>query len=138
MRLTSAHRIPLERGRDIALQYGVAPLPAPLFDFVPNANPMGSLPASLASVPGELHFASSQIDRQIIVETIQVWHHHLLCPALHSAYLIKVGHKDYSPHPHPVCLLLLISSVFHLAHIQQPVILPAFHLLEQCLQLLRL
>ncbi|KAI1793532.1 apses-domain-containing protein [Ganoderma leucocontextum] len=44
--------IPIERGRDIALQYGVAPLLAPLFDFVPNANPMGSLPASLASVPG--------------------------------------------------------------------------------------
>ncbi|KAM5534669.1 hypothetical protein V8D89_011681 [Ganoderma adspersum] len=44
--------IPLERGRDIALQYGVAPLLSPLFDFVPNANPMGSLPASLASVPG--------------------------------------------------------------------------------------
>ncbi|EJF64115.1 apses-domain-containing protein [Dichomitus squalens LYAD-421 SS1] len=44
--------IPLERGRDIALQYGVAPLLAPLFDFVPNTNPMGSLPPSLASVPG--------------------------------------------------------------------------------------
>ncbi|KAL1943067.1 hypothetical protein VTO73DRAFT_4738 [Trametes versicolor] len=44
--------IPLERGRDIALQYGVAPLLAPLFDFVPNANPMGTLPASLAGVPG--------------------------------------------------------------------------------------
>ncbi|OJT02894.1 Start control protein cdc10 [Trametes pubescens] len=43
--------IPLERGRDIALQYGVAPLLAPLFDFVPNANPMGTLPASLAGVP---------------------------------------------------------------------------------------
>ncbi|KAJ8472754.1 hypothetical protein ONZ51_g8308 [Trametes cubensis] len=43
--------IPLERGRDIALQYGVAPLLAPLFDFVPNANPMGTLPASLTSVP---------------------------------------------------------------------------------------
>lgn len=45
-------RIPLERGRDIALQYGVAPLLAPLFDFVPNANPMGGLPASLTNVPG--------------------------------------------------------------------------------------
>ncbi|KAI9063892.1 transcription factor [Trametes sanguinea] len=44
--------IPLERGRDIAFQYGVAPLLAPLFDFVPNANPMGSLPASLTNVPG--------------------------------------------------------------------------------------
>ncbi|KAI0741587.1 apses-domain-containing protein [Daedaleopsis nitida] len=44
--------IPLERGRDIALQYGVAPLLAPLFDFVPNANPMGGLPPSLAGVPG--------------------------------------------------------------------------------------
>ncbi|RPD76431.1 apses-domain-containing protein [Lentinus tigrinus ALCF2SS1-7] len=44
--------IPLDRGRDIATQYGVAPLLAPLFDFVPNANPMGGLPASLSSVSG--------------------------------------------------------------------------------------
>ncbi|RDX48206.1 transcription factor [Lentinus brumalis] len=44
--------IPLDRGRDIATQYGVAPLLAPLFDFVPNANPMGGLPASLTGVPG--------------------------------------------------------------------------------------
>ncbi|KZT18653.1 apses-domain-containing protein [Neolentinus lepideus HHB14362 ss-1] len=31
--------IPLERGRDIARQYGVAPLLAPLFDFQPMLNP---------------------------------------------------------------------------------------------------
>ncbi|KAI0774780.1 apses-domain-containing protein [Trametes elegans] len=43
--------IPLERGRDIAVQYGVAPMLAPLFDFVPNANPMGTLPPSLTNVP---------------------------------------------------------------------------------------
>ena len=52
MLILARSSIPLERGRDIALQYGVAPLLAPLFDFVPNANPMGGLPASLASVPG--------------------------------------------------------------------------------------
>ncbi|KZT71963.1 apses-domain-containing protein [Daedalea quercina L-15889] len=42
--------IPLERGRDIALQYGVAPLLAPLFDFVPNANALGGLPAGLPNI----------------------------------------------------------------------------------------
>lgn len=40
-------RIPLERGRDIAAQYGVAPLLAPLFDFTPSTNSLGSL----SSVP---------------------------------------------------------------------------------------
>ncbi|KZV60020.1 hypothetical protein PENSPDRAFT_659801 [Peniophora sp. CONT] len=40
--------IPLERGRDIAAQYGVSALLAPLFDFVPNsAGSMGSLPPGL-------------------------------------------------------------------------------------------
>jgi regulatory protein SWI6 len=39
-------RIPLERGRDIALQYGVAPLLAPLFDFTPSTNSLPSLPAA--------------------------------------------------------------------------------------------
>ncbi|KAH9913856.1 transcription factor [Fomitopsis serialis] len=42
--------IPLERGRDIAVQYGVAPLLAPLFDFVPNANALGGLPAGLPNI----------------------------------------------------------------------------------------
>lgn len=37
-------RIPLERGRDIALQYGVAPLLSPLFDFQPSTNLLASLP----------------------------------------------------------------------------------------------
>ncbi|THH32465.1 hypothetical protein EUX98_g1729 [Antrodiella citrinella] len=44
--------IPLERGRDIALQYGVAPLLTPLFDFVPNANTLGGLPAGLPNMTG--------------------------------------------------------------------------------------
>ncbi|KAI0955043.1 hypothetical protein AcW1_006748 [Taiwanofungus camphoratus] len=44
--------IPLERGRDIAIQYGVAPLLAPLFDFVPNANPLGALPPGLPNMTG--------------------------------------------------------------------------------------
>ncbi|VDB94662.1 unnamed protein product [Peniophora sp. CBMAI 1063] len=40
--------IPLERGRDIAAQYGVSALLAPLFDFVPNSTgSMGSLPPGL-------------------------------------------------------------------------------------------
>ncbi|TFK65589.1 transcription factor [Pluteus cervinus] len=34
--------IPLERGRDIAFQYGVAPLLAPLFDFTPS-NSLGTM-----------------------------------------------------------------------------------------------
>ncbi|KAH8093276.1 transcription factor [Cristinia sonorae] len=57
--------IPLERGRDIALQYGVAPLLAPLFDFVPNANALGGLPTGLpnmttgAASPRPLSAASS-------------------------------------------------------------------------------
>lgn len=38
--------IPLERGRDIALQYGVAPLLSPLFDFQPSTNSLGSLPVT--------------------------------------------------------------------------------------------
>ncbi|KAH9479381.1 Start control protein cdc10 [Psilocybe cubensis] len=38
--------IPLERGRDIALQYGVAPLLSPLFDFTPTTNSLGALPVS--------------------------------------------------------------------------------------------
>ncbi|KAH6915983.1 transcription factor [Coprinopsis sp. MPI-PUGE-AT-0042] len=38
--------IPLEKGRDIALQYGVAPLLAPLFDFQPSTNSLGALPVS--------------------------------------------------------------------------------------------
>ncbi|KAI0343078.1 apses-domain-containing protein [Trametopsis cervina] len=41
--------IPLERGRDIAIQYGVAPLLSPLFDFVPNTNAIGALPPGLPS-----------------------------------------------------------------------------------------
>lgn len=44
--LTLAFRIPLERGRDIALQYGVAPLLSPLFDFTPSTNSLGALPVS--------------------------------------------------------------------------------------------
>ena len=46
-------RIPLERGRDIAMQYGVAPLLSPLFDFVPNTNAIGALPPGMPSMSGE-------------------------------------------------------------------------------------
>ncbi|PFH51766.1 hypothetical protein AMATHDRAFT_141694 [Amanita thiersii Skay4041] len=41
--------IPLERGRDLALQYGVAPLLAPLFDFTPTTNALGTLPVHAAA-----------------------------------------------------------------------------------------
>ncbi|KAF9223998.1 apses-domain-containing protein [Gyrodon lividus] len=52
--------IPLERGRDIAAQYGVAPLLAPLFDFTPSTNSLGSLPAgNTASSPRPLSTSSS-------------------------------------------------------------------------------
>ncbi len=43
-------RIPLERGRDIALQYGVAPLLAPLFDFTPSTNSLAALPVSTPNI----------------------------------------------------------------------------------------
>ncbi|KAF8630163.1 hypothetical protein AX15_003109 [Amanita polypyramis BW_CC] len=36
--------IPLERGREVALQYGVASLLAPLFDFTPSTSALGALP----------------------------------------------------------------------------------------------
>ncbi|KAL1693598.1 hypothetical protein GGG16DRAFT_88538 [Schizophyllum commune] len=36
--------IPLDRGRSIAAQYGVAPLLAPLFDFTPSTNSLAPLP----------------------------------------------------------------------------------------------
>ncbi|KAI0305819.1 hypothetical protein B0F90DRAFT_1693739 [Multifurca ochricompacta] len=39
--------IPLERGRDIALQYGVANLLAPLFDFMPSSGSISSLPTGI-------------------------------------------------------------------------------------------
>ncbi|KAF8916007.1 hypothetical protein CPB85DRAFT_1291084 [Mucidula mucida] len=42
--------IPLERGRDIALQYGVAPLLAPLFDFTPTTHSLSALPVSTPNI----------------------------------------------------------------------------------------
>ncbi|EKM50478.1 uncharacterized protein PHACADRAFT_213397 [Phanerochaete carnosa HHB-10118-sp] len=44
--------IPLERGRDIAVQFGVASLLTPLFDFVPNTNAIGALPPGLPPMTG--------------------------------------------------------------------------------------
>ncbi|KAJ4469527.1 transcription factor [Lentinula aciculospora] len=38
--------IPLDRGRDIASQYGVLPLLASLFDFTPSTNSLSALPMS--------------------------------------------------------------------------------------------
>lgn len=43
--------IPLERGRDIAFQYGVASLLSPLFDFQPSTNSLGVLPAAAPTGP---------------------------------------------------------------------------------------
>jgi len=43
-------RIPLDKGREIALQYGVAPLLSPLFDFTPSTNSLAALPVG---APGD-------------------------------------------------------------------------------------
>ncbi|KAJ6591537.1 transcription factor [Mycena vulgaris] len=54
--------IPLERGRDIALQYGVGQLLAPLFDFIPSTSSLGPLPLSApigTASPRPLSAASS-------------------------------------------------------------------------------
>ncbi|KAJ6581499.1 transcription factor [Mycena capillaripes] len=54
--------IPLERGRDIALQYGVGPLLAPLFDFIPSTSSLGPLPLAApigSASPRPLSAASS-------------------------------------------------------------------------------
>ncbi|EIW79380.1 apses-domain-containing protein [Coniophora puteana RWD-64-598 SS2] len=52
--------IPLERGREIAMQYGIASLLAPLFDFTPTSNSLGSLPSGpSAASPRPLSAASS-------------------------------------------------------------------------------
>ncbi|KAL0575971.1 transcriptional regulator swi6 [Marasmius crinis-equi] len=54
--------IPLERGRDIAQQYGVLPLLAPLFDFTPSTSSLAALPVStpnIASSPRPLSASSS-------------------------------------------------------------------------------
>lgn len=52
--------IPLERGREIAAQYGVAPLLVPLFDFTPGTTSLGSLPATTnAASPRPLSASSS-------------------------------------------------------------------------------
>jgi regulatory protein SWI6 len=55
--------IPLDRGRDVATQYGVAPLLAPLFDFQPSTSSLGALPVvgtpTLAPTPRPLSASSS-------------------------------------------------------------------------------
>ncbi|KAF9240652.1 hypothetical protein BU15DRAFT_87558 [Melanogaster broomeanus] len=51
--------IPLDRGRDIAAQYGVAPLLVPLFDFTPSTTSLGSLPAGNAASTSRPLSASS-------------------------------------------------------------------------------
>ncbi|KAG8828651.1 transcriptional regulator swi6 [Serendipita sp. 401] len=51
------YRIPLDRGREVANQFGVSNLLAPLFDHVPNPAVMGSLPPQLGAPlrgPGQL------------------------------------------------------------------------------------
>lgn len=50
--------IPLERGRELATQYGVGPLLGPLFDFVPHAMPTftpGMPPHGFQMPPGMMH-----------------------------------------------------------------------------------
>lgn len=62
----SAHkhllRIPLERGREVAVRYGVAPLLSPLFDFIPTTNslvPLSSGMPHTATSPRPLSASSS-------------------------------------------------------------------------------
>ncbi len=101
-----AFRIPLERGRDIALQYGVAPLLAPLFDFVPNAGTMGGLPSGLPNMTGansllpylpHSHFQAWEIQP---IWLLQVLLPHQLCQVLLSAFLTKDVLKVSSLLPH--------------------------------------
>ncbi|KAG6813885.1 hypothetical protein H0H92_006292 [Tricholoma furcatifolium] len=42
--LTEGSRIPLDKGRDIAAQFGVLPLLSPLFDFTPSTSSLSALP----------------------------------------------------------------------------------------------
>ncbi|KAJ3935875.1 MAG: transcription factor [Lentinula lateritia] len=44
--------IPIDRGRDIALQYGVLPLLAPLFDFTPSTSSLSALPMTAPNLAG--------------------------------------------------------------------------------------
>lgn len=44
-------RIPLQRGRDVAAQYGVAHLLTPLFDYMPTASTLTSFPTLPALAP---------------------------------------------------------------------------------------
>ncbi|KAI5120380.1 hypothetical protein M0805_006902 [Coniferiporia weirii] len=44
--------IPLERGRELAIQYGIGSLLSPLFDFTPSQQGMGGLPNSLPNFAG--------------------------------------------------------------------------------------
>ena len=85
-------RIPLERGRDIAVQYGVASLLAPLFDFVPNTNAIGALPPGLPPMAGEMCFRLL-LDVPCSVHAQDslplAWHLHQSCLALHFAFSIK-------------------------------------------------
>lgn len=56
------NRIPLEKGREIAEQYGVAPLLSPLFDFTPSTSSLSTLPVGTSggtASPRPLSAASS-------------------------------------------------------------------------------
>lgn len=102
---TWTFRIPLERGRDIATQYGVAPLLAPLFDFVPNTNAIGALPPGMPSMAGTssiiLLFFLPQPSSQLLVILLQeASHPHPSCPAPPSGSSIKGVLKASSP-PQP-------------------------------------
>lgn len=99
---TCTFRIPLERGRDIATQYGVAPLLAPLFDFVPNTNAIGALPPGMPSMAGKsstlLLSALPQPSSQLLVILLQeASHPHPSCPAPPCGSSIKGALKASSP-----------------------------------------
>lgn len=116
-------RIPLERGRDIATQYGVAPLLAPLFDFVPNTNAIGALPPGMPSMSGKLLLPSvsglSQSFSQLPATLLQeASHPRPSCPALLSGSSIKDALKVSLPPRLPLSLpTLVLPDTRHLARI---------------------
>ncbi|KZT09943.1 apses-domain-containing protein [Laetiporus sulphureus 93-53] len=103
--------IPLERGRDIAVQYGVAPLLAPLFDFVPNANPLGSLAAGLGNIAGSGLAPPPIMPGSALRLLNQGRAQGLFTPSTSGAYVQYPGAPAVSPTPPPPSLKRTRSDV---------------------------
>jgi hypothetical protein len=88
----STQRIPLERGRDIALQYGVANILAPLFDFIPNSSSLSALPTPMQAGSGKLaagfflYFSPYVLQVHQGITCHLLFPQHLLCLDLLSVY----------------------------------------------------